>query len=64
MKTSKLKDFRNMAFILFFLFLPPPNKPPFLLCFSLYCLKNGQILLKVTTTEACVIPCMLWPQTP
>ena len=34
------------------------HKPPFLLCFLLYCLKNGWFLPKVTTTEACVIPYM------
>ena len=39
-------------------FLLSPHKPPFLLCFFLYCLKNGQFLPKVTTTEACAIPCM------
>ena len=42
-----------MFFLLF------PRKPPFLLCFFLYCLKNGQFLPKVTTTEACMIPSML-----
>ena len=44
-------------------FLLSPRKPPFLLCFFLYCLKNGWFLPTVTTTEACVIPCMNMPET-